>query len=134
MAITDLVPWKRTSRGLALRRPEIDPFSQLHREIDRVFSSFVGDWAGPMNLLDRRMGRFMPEVDVTETDKEIRVTADLPGIEEKDLDLSFTDGLLTIKGEKREEQEEEKSGYCHYERQYGVFELLSPGSSSFRAG
>jgi len=122
MAIKDLVPWKRTNGDLAVRRPEMDPFSQLHREIDRVSNNLLGDWTGPMNLFDPRLSNFMPEIDMTETAKEIRVTAELPGVEEKDLEVSLMNGALTIKGEKRDEHEEEKGDACYCERQYGAFE------------
>jgi HSP20 family molecular chaperone IbpA len=110
MTVTDLIPWKNTTGGLATRRPERDAFSQLHREIDRVFSDFMTDWpwAGCMNLLDRRIGSFVPDVDVTETDKEFRLTVELPGMEEKDLEVSYFEGGLTIKGEKREEHQEQR--------------------------
>ena len=83
MAITDLVPWRKTNQNLAVRRQERDPFVQLRQNIDEMFDRFLGDWSGGMNLLDRpfgTIGRFMPEIDVTETSKEIRLTADLPGM------------------------------------------------------
>ncbi len=57
-----------------------------------------------------------------ETAKEIRVTAELPGLEEKDLEVSLLEGALTIKGEKRDEHEEEKGDVYHSERHYGMFE------------
>jgi HSP20 family protein len=133
MTIKDMIPWKRPDGSLAMRRRGVDPFSQLHREIDRVFSSFLGDWTGPMNLLDRRMGSFMPEIDVTETGKEVRVTAELPGMEEKDLEVVYFEGGLTIKGEKREDHEEEKGNYYHSERQYGAFERTIPLPSGINA-
>ena len=82
MAITDIIPWTRPNRTLATRRQEMDPFNTLRREIDRVFGDFLTDsrWPERMNLFDRQMGSFMPEIDVKETDKEIRVTAELPGM------------------------------------------------------
>lgn len=94
MAITDLIPWKRPNGPMAMRRSEMEPFSQLHREIDRVFSDFMTDWPSSerMSLFDRRLGTFMPDVDVTETDKEFRVTAELPGIDDKDIEVSYFDG------------------------------------------
>jgi len=124
MAMKELISWKKNNDRLALRRREMDPFGELHQEIDQIFNGFLGDWTGRMYLLDRRVGSFMPEVDVTETDKEVRVTAELPGMEEKDLEVSLIDGALTIKGEKREEHEEEKGDYYRSERQYGAFERM----------
>ena len=127
MAITDLIPWKKNDENaLAVRRRELDPFVQFRREIDQMFNGMLGDWTRPMNLLDRQLGGWMPHIDVSETAKEIRVTAELPGMEEKDLEVSFLDGVLTIKGEKNEEHEEEKSDVHRSERQYGMFERTIP--------
>ena len=106
MAMKELIPWKKNNDRLALRRREMDPLGELRQEIDQIFNGFLGDWTGRINLLDRRLGNFMPEVDVRETGKEVRVTVELPGMEEKDLEVSLIDGALTIRGEKREEHEE----------------------------
>ena len=106
MAMKELIPWKKNNDRLALRRREMDPLGELCQEIDQIFNGFLGDWTGRINLLDRRLGNFMPEVDVRETGKEVRVTVELPGMEEKDLEVSLIDGALTIRGEKREEHEE----------------------------
>lgn len=120
MAVTDLIPWKRNDNRLALSRPAADPFGALRQEIDQMFGRTLGDWTG-RNSFNTGMRTFMPTVDVKETAKEFRVTAELPGMEEKDLELSLLDGMLTIKGEKREEHEEEKGETYRCERQYGAF-------------
>lgn len=126
MALTDLIPWKKQDDNLALRRRETDPFAQLRREIDQMFDGMLGDWTRPMNLLDRRLGNWMPQVEVTETGKEIRVTAELPGMDEKNIEVSVLDGALMLKGEKSEEHEEEKGDVHRSERQYGMFERTIP--------
>ena len=127
MAITDIIPRNR-NRALATRPQDVvDPFNMLRRDVNRVFGNFLSDWTRPdrmLNMLDRQMGSFMPEIDVTETDKEFQVTADLPGMDEKDLEVTFVEGALSIKGEKREEHEEEKGNMFHSERRYGAFERL----------
>ena len=132
MAITDIIPWNR-NRALAARPQDVvDPFSMLRRDMDRLFGDFLSEWKRPdrtLSMLDRQMGSFMPEIDVKETDKEFRVTADLPGMDEKDLEVTFVDGALSIKGEKREEHEEEKGNMFHSERRYGAFERMVPLSS-----
>ena len=133
MAITDLIPWKKNENSLALRRRELDPFGQLRREIDQMFNGMLGDWNRPMNLLDRSLGSWMPQVDVSETAKELRVTAELPGMQQKDIEVSLVDGALTIKGEKREEHEEEKGDLHRSERQYGMFERTIPLASEVDA-
>ena len=127
MAITDLIPWKRNDdNALAVRRREQDPFAQFRREMDNMFEGMLGDWTRPLNLLDRKLGSWMPQIEVRETGKEIRVTAELPGMEEKDIQVSLLDGGLSIKGEKNEEHEEEKGDVHRSERQYGMFERTIP--------
>ena len=126
MAMTDLIPWKKTDDSPALTRRDFDPFRQLRQEIDHMFNGILGDWSGRMNLPDRKLGSWMPNIDLNETAKEIRVTAELPGIEEKDLEVALLDGALMIKGEKREEHEEEKGDVYRSERQYGMFERTIP--------
>jgi HSP20 family protein len=133
MAMTDLIPWKKNDNSLAIQGQDSSPFGQLRREIDRMFEGMLGDWTGRMNLLDRRFGSWMPHIDMKETAKEIRITAELPGMEEKDIEVSLVDGALTIKGEKREDHEEEKGDVYHSERQYGMFERTIPLASEIDA-
>ena len=64
----------------------------------------------------------MPNVDIKESDKAVTLTAELPGIDEKDVDLSVRDGMLTLKGEKKYEHEEEKEDIHMVERRYGSFQ------------
>jgi HSP20 family protein len=132
MAITDIIPWNR-NRALATRPQDVvDPFNMLRRDINRVFGDFLSDWTRPdrmVSMLHHQPGSFVPEIDVKETDKEFQVTVDLPGMDEKDLEVTFVGGALSIKGEKREEHEEEQGNMFHSERRYGVFERMIPLSS-----
>jgi len=64
---------------------------------------------------------WLPDLDVSETDKEFIVRAEIPGIEKSDIDITLTDGLLTIKGEKKHEKEEKEENYHFVERRYGSF-------------
>jgi HSP20 family protein len=99
------------------------PFGALQQEIDRVFDNFVS-WRG----FDRTA--FTPSMEVTETDKEIEVSTELPGMDEKDVEISVANDILTIRGEKRAEKEEKKKSYRLIERSYGSFErslALPPG-------
>jgi HSP20 family protein len=94
-------------------------FGSLHREIDRLFDDFTrGTLAGLPG-----QDRLMPSMDVAETEKEIVVTAELPGLERKDIDISLDDDVLTIRGEKKfqEEKKDDKKNYHVTERSYGVF-------------
>src|SRR5436309_1925415 len=114
------VPSRRSEdRSLAHRGG--DPFSYLRNQINRVFDDFWGEpWLEPRG--DMGAAGFWPQVDVTETDKEIKVCAEIPGVEPKDIDVSVEDGRLTIKGEKEYEREEKEKGQYRMERSYGSFE------------
>ena len=108
-------PWRRKERSLA--QPTGDPFNYLRSQINRVFDDFWGEsWLAPSREV--RAG-FWPQVDVTETDKEIKMSAEIPGVEPKDIDVSVEDGMLTIKGEKKYEREEKEKGQYRMERSYG---------------
>lgn len=90
-------------------------FNTLQREIDRVFDSF----ARSVPVFGTRPA--FPHMDVTETDKDIEINCELPGLEEKDVNISLADGVLTIEGEKRAEKEEKGKAYQLLERAYGAF-------------
>jgi len=94
------------------------PLMSLRDEMNRLFDSF---WRG--DFLPERFGftRGWPKVDVTETDDSIVVRAEVPGLEAKDVDVSITGDVLTIKGEKKEEKEEKEKSTYHREVQYGSF-------------
>ncbi|MDP6952270.1 MAG: Hsp20 family protein, partial [Alphaproteobacteria bacterium] len=97
--------------------PKADPFHTLHGEIDRMLTAFGRDMQGG----ESATGMLAPAIDVSETDDAIEVSAELPGIEEKDVSVELDDGVLTIKGEKRDKKEEEKKDYHLVERAYGSF-------------
>ena len=113
---------------------EWPPLANLRREIDRLFDDFGFD--GGRRALGRSVfgiepfwrGELTfgttPAVDVVEKDKEYEITAELPGLDEKNVEVKFADGFLTIKGEKREEKEEKKKDYYLSERRFGSFQRL----------
>ena len=115
MNLKSLIPVGR-ERGLASQ-----PFLSLQREIDRLFDDFTRGFPtfAPAGVDG---GKLMPVTDVTETDKEIEITAELPGLEEKDVTISLADNLLTIRGEKKAEKEQKDKNYRVVERSYGAFE------------
>lgn len=98
----------------------IEPFDQLRTEVDRLFESF------PFRIPTLSFKRFAtaPAVEMTETDKAFKITAELPGIEPENVEVTFDDGLLRISGEKKEEREENERGYRLSERSYGAFERV----------
>jgi len=111
----NIIPWK--SRSMQRRDGrESDPFSRLRDEMDTLFDRFVGDWGLPAA---RATGG--PSVDLAETETEIVVKAELPGVDPKDVDIRVEGNLLTIRGEKKQETEEKRRDYHYVERQYGMF-------------
>ena len=121
MNLRSLIPM-RDRTGLA--RPDANPFGSLQREVDRLFEEFS---RGLPMLATSALMNVVPRVDVTETDKEIEITAELPGLERKDVEISLEDDVLTIRGEKKIETEQdnkkdgENKNYHLNERSYGVF-------------
>jgi HSP20 family protein len=104
------------------------PFGSFQREMNRLFGNFFSGFSlSPWAPMEKGAARtFSPRVDVSETDKEIKVSAELPGMEEKDIDVSLTRDTLTIKGEKKEEKEESGKDYYRMERSYGSFTRSIP--------
>jgi HSP20 family protein len=98
-----------------------NPFFSLQREIDRLFDDFGRGFPALGNGFGNGAA-MMPTMDVAETDKEIELTAELPGLEEKDVQINVADNVLTIKGEKKAEKEEKDKNYRLVERSYGSFE------------
>ncbi len=106
------------------------PFESLRREIDRIFDSFrQGTWDVPFRraferdwpaLREAGFGH-APAVDFAEKGKEYEITAELPGLDEKDIEVKLANRTLTIKGEKKEEKEEREKNYYFSERRYGSF-------------
>jgi HSP20 family protein len=109
----------------ARRDTDIHPFLALHREVNRMFDEvFRGFDVAPFGLGRGLESMQWPSIGVDETDKEIRVTAELPGLDEKDVDVQIADGVLSISGEKKLESEDKERRLN--ERYYGRFERRIP--------
>jgi HSP20 family protein len=125
MANRDLMPW--TGGGLTpLGR---DPFFSFRREMDRLFDDFFTPVAGegrPFAKAQQAAALLRPDIDVDENDQVYTVTAELPGLAEKDIELNLRDNALTISGEKRSERNEEQGGRRYAERSFGRFERTIP--------
>ena len=105
------------------------PFEALRKEVDRLFDDFGDDfWRRPFHSLaaiERNWPKTFvasPAVDVVETDKSYEITAEMPGMDQKNIEVNVANGGITIKGEKKEETEEKKKDYYVSERRYGSFE------------
>lgn len=128
MSVRDLIPWGRNGNQTPTlyRDDGRDPFLSLHREMNRlvddVFRSF--DSRLPTFGSLTSFGSSWPSVEISETDKEIKVTAEIPGLEEKDVEVLLEDGVLTLRGEKRAESGDREKQFS--ERFYGRFERRIP--------
>lgn len=119
MAIKDLIPRKQNDRMEIENRGD-DPVYSLQREMNRLFDDFFTSPFG-LSTFGEIENRFYPRVDLLETDKEITVTADIPGMDEKDIDVSIANGVLSISGEKSSEKTDKSGTYHRMERSYGSF-------------
>ena len=129
MNVRDLIPWNRNQERGMMTPPGFDqggPLTSLQREMNRMFDDFFRDFdrgfAAPQ-LFGRTS---WPNIDVAETDTEYKVTAELPGLEEKNVELTLRDNALTISGEKRDEREEKNEGRYYAERFVGRFSRTVP--------
>jgi HSP20 family protein len=123
MAIGDIVPWRWGGLRQTSERPYEDFRSEmesLHRALDRLFES---TWNGGFPSLFAAPPRadLVPRADVTEDDKGFHVALELAGMTEKDVAVSLTDRVLTIRGEKKEEKEQKDKDVYRSERRYGSF-------------
>jgi HSP20 family protein len=100
-------------------KTEHDPFRALQKQIDQVFTDFSRDLPG---VPWARNGAFSLAVDVAETERAIEIIADLPGVDEKDINVSLSGDVFTIKAEKKSQKEEKGKDFHLSERSYGVFE------------
>ncbi|MGD9981169.1 MAG: Hsp20/alpha crystallin family protein [Hyphomonadaceae bacterium] len=116
----DLIPWGRSRQPSRFddrhNEAALTPFFTLKREMDRLFDDALAGFG----LSSFGRGLNWPTIDVIDREKEVRVTAELPGLEEKDIELHVEDNVLTVRGEKRTEVDDSERQYS--ERSYGRFE------------
>ena len=107
------------------------PLENLRRQVDRLFEDFDRGWHLPFSRSSFEIEPFwrrelsfsgMPAVDIVEKSDAFEITAELPGIDEKNIEIKLSNGNLTIKGEKKDEREEKKKDYYLSERHYGAFQ------------
>ena len=101
-----------------------DVFESFNREIDRIFDQFRHGFQLPAS--GERINTLSPRVDVSEAEGLLEISVELPGIEEKDFDVTLSDNILTIKGEKKSEAEDDTKDYHIIERSYGSFRRSIP--------
>lgn len=97
------------------------PLGKLQREIDHLFHSFQSDFKIPDIFGTKNDSDFMPSIDVHEDKKTIKVSAELPGVDEENISVELHDDILTISGQKKSETEKKDGDYFRSERLYGAF-------------
>jgi HSP20 family protein len=119
MNVRDLVPWTRggdRDRTLPASQDAVSPFFTLHREVNRLFDDVFRGFDAPRLL----SGAAWPQIEVEETSRDYVVTAELPGLEEKDVEILVCDDILIVRGEKHARTEDRSRAFS--ERIYGRFE------------
>lgn len=123
MAVTPVVVKKAPAP-----RAATDPWRSFRSEFDRLFDRFGFEMPSVRRMLDlapsleTSFNFNVPAVDVTEDEKTYKIAAELPGLDEKDIEVSVTGDVLTLKGEKRQEKEEKNKNWYVSERAYGSFQ------------
>lgn len=136
--VKDIIPKREKSGQLPIRVEKYPvlrhenfgrPFVELQRATNRLFDDFFrefgfsgGNWGEPYSLTPDVFGSQWPRADMSETDDEIRITAELPGVDKDNLEISFSDGRVTIRGEKKEQEEDKGKDYYRLERSYGAYQ------------
>jgi HSP20 family protein len=122
--IRDLIPSNRSGSNSPTAYREADPFMTLHREVNRLFDNMFRGFGAPafgrLPAAVTEWSASWPNLEVSETEKEFCITAEMPSLEEKDVEILLDDGMLTLRGEKKSETEDKDRQFS--ERFYGHFE------------
>lgn len=120
MDLNALIPWRSNRPSLPAGNDDyFDPFVTFRREVDRMFDDFLSGSPGRgMTAMGQALG---PIIDIEESERELVVTAEIPGLESSDFDVTLVDNVLTIKGEKKREREHQDGDTYYTERRFGAF-------------
>lgn len=134
MSIKDLIT--RKDRDLVAHTRRDDPFAEFHREMNRLFEDFFTDFsvAPSWNTGLAAAGAFSPRVNVSESEKEVVIEAELPGLDKKEVNVELQDNAVVISGEKKEEHEEKNKKWHRVEHSYGSFQRVIPLPANVNAG
>lgn len=121
-----ILPIKRR-KELAERRDVENQMASFQEEMNRMFDNFFADPFASLAVRSPRWAaEFNPRVDISETDDALKVSAELPGMEEKDIQITLEQDALILSGEKKTETEEKGRNFHHVERSYGSFQRVIP--------
>jgi HSP20 family protein len=115
----NLIPWKNKQRSENSGEPT--SLLALRHEMDRLFDAFIREPFGALDWSWWPQGKWMPAVDIAESENDVTVRAELPGMDPKDLDVHLVGNQLTLAGEKKDASEEHGENYYHSETHYGSF-------------
>jgi HSP20 family protein len=123
MTMLDLIPWRRAEKTPA-RREEMDSFLRLRDQMNQMFENFFDDpWSlRPFETFNSSLSTFVPRLELKEMDADLKVFVELPGMDEKDVQVNLENQVLTISGEKKSETTDKSDGYYRSERSYGAFQ------------
>jgi HSP20 family protein len=118
----NLLPRRKEESKVPVKKSEVDLFTSLQNDMNRMFDDFFSRSFGMRPFgFDEGWKQFQPRIDVVDDEKEVKVTAELPGLDEKDIELTLNQNLLQISGEKKVETEDKGQNYYRMERSYGSF-------------
>ncbi len=121
MAFRDLIPWQR-ERDIVRKEGEPSLIS-FQREMNRLFDDFFSGFDSSF-LATTRASVFTPSINIKEDKDNLTVSAELPGMDEKDIEITMSENTVKISGEKKEETEKNKDNYHYVERKSGYFERV----------
>ncbi|MFN3281279.1 MAG: Hsp20/alpha crystallin family protein [Tabrizicola sp.] len=136
MKIKDLIPWARKDDVARPDSAQDNPIATLQREMNQVFEGFWNRFGKGLGEIDWPWGQGEAKSDVVQTDSAVEISIELPGMAMEDVEVTVTDDMLTVKGEKKIERQEEKKGYYLSERSYGAIWRtipLPPGTDGSKA-
>ncbi len=118
----NLIPWRKKREHEIETTPE-NAIVRFRQDMENLFERFFSDpWGfGGLSGFSTALAS-LPRTDLADSEKEVTVTMELPGVDPKDVDISVTGDLLTVRGEKKAETEEKKKDYHYVERQFGTFQ------------
>lgn len=125
MSWMDLVPWGRGSAVPVRHEPA--KVASLQQEMNQLFDRFL---ESPFRSWPSEFQEWKPSIDISESDTEIEVSAELPGVDEEDIDVSVSDGALSVSGVRKEVKDEKRKDYHHREQFFGTFHRTIPLPSS----
>ena len=121
MNLGSLIPWRDKTQVDAHSDTYADPFTSFRREVDRMFDDFFRSAGQGLQPWSAAWHAMAPRIDISDSDKDLLITAEMPGLDEKDFEVTLAGNLLTIKGEKKTENEDRNGNAYYVERRFGSF-------------